>query len=195
MNAKKYFRSWIIYATCGTLVAPPSIWSAELRTPPAAATAIRMQDVRLDRHQKLSGQLVDAQNRVVAGADVHLCSKDQVLSRSVTDASGCFEFGDLRAGVYQVLAPGTGGIYRVWQARSAPPSARPRILMVQGPVVRGQGMVCEPTNGMPGVGAGLYDGSLMRTLSSPWVFAGLVGAAIAIPIAVANDDDDDREGS
>ena len=44
-------------------------------------------------------------------------------------------------------------------------------------------------NGQPGIGANLFGGGLRSALSNPLVVAGVLGAAIATPIAVLDDDD------
>ena len=65
---------------------------------------------------------------------------------------------------------------RVWAAGTAPPNSIAQLKLTTAPaspqVVRGQH--CGP--GFWGV------------LTNPWVSAGLITAAIAIPIAVSNDD-------
>jgi hypothetical protein len=111
------------------------------------------------------------------------------MARSVVDQQGRFAFEGLQAGVYQVLGAGTGSVLRLWQPAAAPPAAQSALLLVEGPVVRGQ----HPRHfGCPPPGA--YDGAVMRALSNPWVFSGLLAAGIAIPIALS-DDDDEAEGS
>jgi len=67
----------------------------------------------------------------------------------------------------------------LWAPGTAPPSARDGLLVVsEEPVVRGQ-----DARGF---------GRLRRLVQNPWVISSLVGAAIAIPIAVdAHNDDED----
>jgi hypothetical protein len=136
------------------------------------------------------GQIVDAQGSPAVGADVELWTQGKLAARGVADESGRFRFVGTRAGVYQVLASGTGSVVRLWQPAAAPPAARHAILLVQGPVVRGQ----YPPR-QSGCQTGLYDGAVMKTLSNPWVFSGLIAAGIAVPLALSNSDDADREGS
>ena len=38
--------------------------------------------------------------------------------------------------------------------------------------------------------SGVYDGAVMKTLSNPWLFSGLLAAGIAVPIALSNNDND-----
>jgi hypothetical protein len=65
-------------------------------------------------------------------------------------------------------------MYRVWTVNTAPPVAQPGAMVVAGQdLVRGQA-----------------SSPVLRFFTNPWVLAGLVGAAIAIPIALSNDDDD-----
>jgi hypothetical protein len=131
---------------------------------------------------------VDAQGQAVSGATLELWTQGRIVGRSTADRQGNFRFAGLRAGVYQVLAPGAAGVVRLWQPTAAPPVAQPALLLVQGATVRGQYPPREPCPPH-----GVYDGALMKTLGNPWVFTGLVAAGIAVPIALTNDDD--RNGS
>jgi protocatechuate 3,4-dioxygenase beta subunit len=144
--------------------------------------------VRLSEAGQFAGQIVDAQGQPVADAAVELWAQGRIAGRGTTDPQGRFRFAGLRAGLYQVLAPGAAGVVRLWQPAVAPPAAGPALLLVQGSTVRGQ---YPPRQEHPP--HGVYDGALKRTLGNPWVFAGLVAAGIAVPIALTNDDD--RNGS
>jgi hypothetical protein len=79
---------------------------------------------------------------------------------------------------------------RLWAPGSAPPHAQQAVVLVGNEtVVRGQ----SPSCGRCGhcrhcCGAGRGAGPLGRLVRNPWVIAGLIGAAVAIPIATDNDD-------
>ena len=159
---------------------------------------VKVTDVRLTQHGALNGQLVDRQGAPLADSIVTLWSDGQMVSRSMTTAQGRFQFTGLRGGIYQVASQNTGGIYRVWTNRTAPPVSKPGILLAEGVALRGQCSDCIyancPCNAcQAGFGGGHYGGSVMRALNNPWLMGGLIAAGIAVPIAVSNSDD--RRGS
>jgi len=82
------------------------------------------------------------------------------MARTTTDERGLFVIEGVRGGSYNILVAGT-----------APPTAREALLVVTpDPVALGQN-------------AG---GTFWRTVTNPWVSAGLIGAAVAVPIALNN---------
>lgn len=165
---------------------PVSAWSG----PPVPSTDrhvdLQATDVRLSEQGQFLGTLIDQDGRPIAGAEVQLWSSGKVVQDTTSDANGRVSLTPSRPGLYQIVSGETAGVVRIWNAEGAPPAAKSNVLLVQGPVVRGQHQ--------PGIGAGVYDGSVVRLLSNPWVFSGLVGAAIAVPIIISNNDDD-NEGS
>lgn len=135
------------------------------------------------RHQ-LIGQLIDSTGRPVEDAEICLVNQRGQSMRSLTDSDGQFALSNIKPGLYQAVSDDVGVLVRIWSHEAGPPAAKPSLLLIDPTVLRGQG-----TNYQPGIGAGAYDGGVMRALSSPWVFAGLVGAGVAVPIIVANDSD------
>lgn len=136
-----------------------------------AAPQGAVTDVQLDAGGVLRGQLVDPQGKPVAGATVGVWQQEKQLALTMTDGQGDFAIEGLRGGVYRLSAGKGGGMYRCWANQTSPPGAQSKALLVNGgTVVRGQGPV-------------------VNFLTNPWVLVGLVGAAIAIPIALANNDD------
>jgi hypothetical protein len=68
-------------------------------------------------------------------------------------------------------------VYRLWAEQTAPPAANDGVLVVHGDdAVRGNS--CNPCGG-----------GLLGVLANPWVLAAIVAAAIAIPLALDDDDD------
>ena len=127
-------------------------------------------DVALRDHGVLIGQVVDPQGVPLVNVPVSLRSGDRQLAAARGDKQGNFAFRGLRGGVYQVEAARGGGTYRLWAKGTAPPTAEQSVLVVAGKqTVRGQ-----------------YGRRLMGWLQNPCIMAGVVAAAVAIPVAIHN---------
>ena len=165
----------IAIAICVTLAGLCFSQASAATSPASSATGVA--DVALRDGGVLHGQLLDPQGRPVANAPVRLMNGEQELAETRTDAQGAFAFRGLRGGVYQVAGAGGAGIYRLWAPGTAPPSARPGVLLVAGDdLVRGNlrsfGHCC---------------GSWCRYhLSNPVVLTAVVATAIAVPVAIHN---------
>ncbi len=183
MITSRKFRTTIVAVTCMTLICPLSGRSAEPGVRSAPQHALQALDLRLNEAHRLDGQLVDSEGQPRASVEIELWNQGQLVQRTITSPEGGFQFQPPRGGTYQVITDGTGCVVRVWQPQAAPPSAKSSLLLVQGPLVRGQ---YRPTQ--TGIAPGLYDGKVMKALSNPWVFGGLVAAAIAVPIAISAND-------
>jgi hypothetical protein len=153
-----------------SFAAPPVAGAA-----PAAATGI--VDVRLDEHGAIHGHLLNAAGQGLADRPIVLQQAGGAVSRAQTDARGGFVLPRVSGGVHQLTTAYGTVPCRVWTHTAAPPSATDQLMVVAGqPVVRGQQpFSCIFTNPL---------------------FIGLViAAAIAIPIAVHNSQDDNPSGS
>jgi len=140
-------------------------------TTPQANLASVMTDVQLRDGGVLLGQVVTPENAPVAGVDVLLRSGTQEVGMSKTDNNGYFAFSGLQTGVYQVATTESQATYRVWTEGTAPPGAPTGALIVNGHrMVRGQ-------NGMQAV---------RNFFTNPWVIAGIIATAIAVPVAIHN---------
>lgn len=140
---------------------------------PMGSAAATVHDVALQAGGVLSGQVLDSQGAPAALTRVVLAQNMQATATTQTDAQGRFEFAGLKSGVYQVATEKGGAVYRLWSAGTAPPAAQAQALVVNGDtVVRGA----------------LGQGGLINFLSNPWVLGGIVAAAIAIPLALDDDD-------
>jgi hypothetical protein len=118
----------------------------------------------------LFGQVQDPQGAAKANVPVDLYQGGQKLAETRTDQNGYFRFTNLRGGVYQVATAGGAAAYRVWTAQTAPPSAQPGALIIADEdLVRGQSCF----------------GRLKFWLSHPLVIAGVVATAVAVPVALA----------
>jgi len=146
---------------------------------PASAQAERASipttcvDIVLAPGGVLSGQVRDDQTAPCGDRELVLMQVGQETARTITDAQGMFQISGIRGGAYVVSAGAMNVDVRLWTEGTAPPSASNALLLtVPNDVVRGQG-------------AG---STFWRTVTNPWVSAGLIGAAIAVPIALNNND-------
>ncbi|MEX0820346.1 MAG: carboxypeptidase-like regulatory domain-containing protein [Pirellulaceae bacterium] len=137
------------------------------QTVQAASPIIR--DVALQPGGVLNGQVLDEQAVAQGQAKIAVVHKGKPLTVTETDAAGRFVLAGLEPGVYELHLAQGGGAYRVWAPRTAPPAAEQGVLLVQDSrVVLNQG------------------GGHFGWLANPWVLAGIVAAAIAIPLALSD---------
>lgn len=170
MKLTPYLQHFAAALACFGMVAGPQI--AFAATPAGSTQAVQATATDVALHgDMLAGQLVNAQGAPLAGAKVTVSQGNWAVAEATTNAEGIFAVHKLKGGVYTVDAAGTQGIYRVWTANTAPPAAKPAILMVHGDAARGQ-----------------FVGGLLGPLGNPWVLGAIVAGAIAIPIALDDDD-------
>ena len=149
------------------------------RAPGVVPGHARISDVGLQEGGTLRGVLLDSAGAPEVAVPVVLSRGGEVVASTKTGRSGEFAFRDVAAGVVELQTPSSQGIYRLWAPRTAPPAAEAGILIVDGQeIVRGQQ-------------AGWLQ-SLGGTLANPWVLALIVAGAIAIPLAL---DDDNSSAS
>ncbi|GIW93687.1 MAG: hypothetical protein KatS3mg110_1728 [Pirellulaceae bacterium] len=140
------------------------------------ATSKSTVDVQLQDGGILTGYVVTADGQPVALVPVRISRHGKLVAAAQTDVHGKFAVRDIRGGVYQIETPQQTDVVRLWAARTAPPSASDRLVMVvqSDDLIRAQG-----------------GGRFMQFITNPWVLGGIVAAAIAIPLAL---DDDDNAG-
>jgi hypothetical protein len=140
----------------------------------AAAPGLRINDVALQKDGVLVGQVVDQQGVGKARKLVSIQYGDHEVARTETDENGFFAAKGLRGGQYQLSTDEGTSHYRLWAQGTAPPVARPTAMVISGhTVVRG---------------AGPHGGWISWMKAHPYMTATAVAAAIAIPLAVADDD-------
>jgi len=162
--------TWAAAIACFGMSAPPA---ARATSPTESAAAF---DVALRPGGVLVGQVVDRQGVAKAGTTVSIRYAGQEVARTTTDTNGVFAAKGLRGGQYELLTQESSGICRLWAPDTAPPAAKQTALVVAGDdVVRGQG----PMNAW-----------VEWIKAHPYITAGTVAAAIAIPLALADDDFD-----
>jgi hypothetical protein len=116
-----------------------SLHGAEMPVAKPAIAPVVVIDFALAPGGLLSGQVVDAAGAPLAGAPVSVWHENHQVVQTVSDQHGQFSVAGLRGGVHQVVAGQNQGVYRLWTAQAAPPSAQKgTILLGNSPVVRGQ---------------------------------------------------------
>jgi hypothetical protein len=183
MTAAQFFRSTLVSLASTGLLIPQAALAAPPATHPIAGDTMTLDappsvtviDVALGDGGVLRGQVVDPQGMPLAGTAVYLRQQQQQVGATLTNTSGSFVLTGLHGGIYQAEAAQGQGTYRLWAPRTAPPAAKSAAMIVAGSnTLRGQG------------------GGARSWLASPWILAGLVGAAITVPIALSNSK---KEGS
>jgi hypothetical protein len=143
----------------------------------AMAPMPQVADVALMNGGVLVGQVVDAQGVGLAGAPVTLQSQDGATRTAQTDAQGRFSVAALPAGLYQLTAGNSQGTCRLWAPQTAPPAAQQGVTLVNTDTLRGQNNCNTCRRGLFGAGG---------WLTNPWVVAGIVATAVAVPVAIHN---------
>ena len=175
MKWMERLRGLVVAAAAVGMILPQFAYAASAGQParPMPAT---VRDVALQDGGRLTGQVLDAAGAPVAATQVAVVDQGGAAATALTGEDGRFAVSGLKAGVYQVATAKGVTVCRLWAPRTAPPSAQGDALVVNGDtVVRG---------GMGGCGGG----GVIGFLSNPWVLAGIVAAAIAIPLALDDDD-------
>jgi len=171
-----------IHLTLVLALASAPAAAAETAVPVAPAERPRAIDVELRPEGVLLGQLVSASGAPRGDARVKLTTPDGREALAKTNDEGAFAFRGVR-GVATLQTDKSLAVVRGWAPGAAPPSATPAVLMVeQDGVARGQHYV--------GSGTQTFFDRSKRLFANPLFVAGVVGTAVAIPVAIANDDDD-----
>ena len=142
---------------------------------PQSSSLVR--DVELGADGTLIGQVVDAQGNPIAGEAVSLMQGGRVVVNAKTSEAGYYTIQGLRGGLYHVSTKDSGQVCRLWTHKTAPPAAITQLLLVDGKQIqRGQRPIGD-------------------IITNPLLVGLVIAAAVAIPLAVANADDDDPSGS
>ncbi|TWU23683.1 carboxypeptidase-like regulatory domain-containing protein [Bythopirellula polymerisocia] len=180
----KSFQRKVTWVASVALVAQPQLLTA---AQPAAITPTANtrqvieapHDVALADGGTVTGQVVDTAGKPQANMPVTLNSSNKEIARVHTDAEGNFRVASLQGGVYHVATNGNEGVYRFWAPRTAPPGSQTGLNLVSGQnVYRGQ------------VGGGPFTSIGQWIAEHPIMTAAGVATAIAVPLALQDDDDD-----
>lgn len=153
-----------------------------LITPQSAfAAAPAIADVALADGGVFVGKVVNAQGAPIAATTVSIRQAGQEVASAVTDETGSFAAAGLRGGQYEVVAADGSVVYRLWAPGTAPPAANTAALVVTGSEVF-SGQYAPYSEG--------GNGGLLRWIKNHPILVGAgIATAIAVPIAVADDDD------
>lgn len=165
---------------------------ARCASPASSAAAIthanHIADVALLENGLLTGRIVDSASQAVAGANVQLLSNGQAIVSTQTDANGVFAVAGLRGGVHQVSTPQGTYACRLWAPGTAPPGAG------QALEIGGESVIARGQWGPPSA-ANNFVRRAKVLATNPFVVGGVVAAAVAIPVAIHNADEDGRPSS
>ena len=195
MKRKGWFSTGVSLVAClGMLISGPVLQAATTEAGPrrlAVGQASAVPDVALDAGGSLRGQVVDAQGNPLGRTPVAIRHLDREVAGTISDASGHFRVTGLRGGVYGIMVGQTEAVCRLWVPNTAPPSARPAALVVVGgEQVLAQGG-CDPCGCDPCCPPLRPCSRLKCWLANPLVIAGIIAAAVAIPVAIHNCKDDE----
>ena len=209
----KWFARTLSIVLCALMSVPVVAVEASVS---ALDTNRQVLDLQLGEHGSFLGKLVDRQGQGLANVDVQILTKHAVVASVKTNDEGIFKAQGLNAGEMAVRVGGLTQMVRVWNPDMAPPAASHGALFVVGDAVRGQCCpqpvcteTCAPACGGCGncnecgtSGGGLFGGGhgggfgghfgggglAHGLLTKPWLLGAGVAAAIAIPLALDDDD-------
>jgi hypothetical protein len=159
MMSGRLVRCIAIFLAVVGMCVPELAFAAPVPAKPAVV------DVAMSDGGVLHGQLIDLRGADAAGVPVSVKAQNKEVVRTLTAKDGHFAVPGLRGGVYQVAAAQGQGVYRLWTAKAAPPSAQKNAIVFT---------------------QGLFGGAPKMLLANPVVVAGVVATAIAVPVAVVN---------
>ena len=146
------------------------------------ARPISVVDVELQSGGSLQGQIVGGQGQCLGSQSVCVVNGQREL-QVFTDAAGKFSLTGLTGATYSVQVGDHVQLIRAWAPGTAPPGAISELMIVPddtvvlgqdcGAPVCGSGVCCKP-----------------NCLRNPLVLGAIIAAAVAIPIALENSDDD-----
>ena len=128
----------------------------------------QVADVELGPGGVLIGRVVDSRGLPQAGVAVSIANEHRVMGATQSDDVGVFRLAGLRGGTYRITVKDGVSVSRLWAANTAPPKAGRSLMVVSG----------------GGVLAGQF-APLKVWLADPFIMAGIVAVAVAVPVAIA----------
>ena len=177
MARKTKFCHVVAWAACVGMFLPHSAGATDLGhrgaqgdVPAGVQRVNEITDVALGAEGVFAGQVLHAAGQPAEDIQVLLRQNGREVAVTRTDLHGNFAISGLRGGVVELTAGQSHGLYRLWVAQTAPPSAQRGVLVIsERNVVRGQSQH-----------------GLLWWATNPWVLATAVSVAIAVPIALTN---------
>jgi len=141
-------------------------------------------DVTLTTGGQMHGYIVDGQGVPARNVEVTLTTPAGQAVVTSSDDKGRFGYSGLQGGAYELETAHGVILCRAWTAKSAPPRSAATLLVVHdNAIIRGQWSPAPEVNG--------FVGRMKRVMTNPFAVATIVGAAVAIPVAVHNANKDD----
>lgn len=190
IQSKQCFSQSAVWLAMLAMMVQPVLVQGAAMDFSAGENSIRVTDVELEHGGVLRGQVVGSSGQPQAKVSIRLQSGQQSLEVK-TDAEGRFAVAGLVGSTYQLQVGEHVQLVRAWAAKTAPPHATAGMLIVpDDSAVLGQ-HCGSPVCGSGVCGGGRGYGGRSRVAQQRLILGGLIAAAIAIPIAVENGDDDD----
>lgn len=203
LQRKLFARALSVLLSTALCVPVVAAESAVVKAKSNQRTALELQ---LGSKGSITGKLVDRQGKTLTNVDVLLTGK-QGRATTKTNAQGIFQITGLSVGEYGVHVGDQTQVVRMWNPQTAPPKTAQAGLFVIGDTLRGQcgpscggcnscsaapaptcGPSCGGCDSCGGAYGTMFGGHGNGLLSKPWLLGAGVAAAIAIPIALDDDD-------
>ena len=189
----------VVASACVGLLLPTAAFAQQPNT--QKQTRKTFVDAELAADGALYGKVVNAGGVGVSDANIVLKQNNTTVAHSKSVEGGLFRIAPLNGGIYTAATGGQSTNLRLWTKNAAPPSVVREVMLVTNNITRAQSCdtgACVPYDGggccgsCGGGGCGACGGGaggLLGFLTNPWVIAGGIAAAIAIPLALDDDDD------
>jgi hypothetical protein len=137
-------------------------------------------DIALGDSGLLEGQVSDTSGTPLSDRSVVLFHHGIEIARTTTNGQGRFTISGVRGGTHRLVSGENSRFVRTWTKEAAPPAAKSAAALIVGPAVRGQ------IGGfhLPVIPSGLPSIHPVQYLNSPLTIGGLIGAAVAVPVAI-----------
>lgn len=153
-------------------------------TPQSAQAVAPTVDVTLNANGELRGYVVDGQGVPARQVEIELTTPAGDTVTATSDHKGRFGYTGLCGGAYQLETAKGVILCRAWTAKAAPPQSAATLLVVHDSTIsRGQWSPAPEVNN--------FVGRMKRVMANPFAVATIVGASVAIPVAVHNANKDD----
>ncbi len=162
MKTSKLLKGCALSMALAGMLSPQIVSAAGPANPTTGRQASQVSvvsDVALQDDGVLTGQVVNKQGVPQAGTAIRVVFQGEPVAAAQTDKDGRFSISGLRGGVHTVETMESGGIYRFWAPRTAPPAAASGVLLVNDELAqRGQGSDNARRYVAGAVGGGLLTG-------------------------------------